>query len=53
MKAKILEETGLTCSFGIAPNKLLAKIASDMQKPEGLTIITELDDAVFVFSEDS
>lgn len=43
IKAKILEETGLTCSFGIAPNKLLAKIASDMQKPEGLTIITELD----------
>ena len=43
IKAKILEETGLTCSFGIAPNKLLAKIASDMQKPEGLTIITDLD----------
>lgn len=43
IKAKILEETGLTCSFGIAPNKLLAKIASDMQKPGGLTILTEGD----------
>ncbi len=43
IKAKILEETGLTCSIGIAPNKLLAKIASDMQKPNGLTIITEDD----------
>ena len=43
IKAKIMEDTDLTCSIGIAPNKLLAKIASDMQKPEGLTIITDLD----------
>ncbi len=41
IKKRIKEETGLTCSIGIAPNKLLAKIASDMQKPDGLTIITE------------
>ncbi|MBU6390614.1 MAG: DNA polymerase IV [Planctomycetes bacterium] len=39
IKLKIIDETGLTCSIGIAPNKLLAKIASDMQKPDGLTII--------------
>ncbi len=40
IKTRIAEETGLTCSIGIGPNKLLAKIASDMQKPDGLTIIT-------------
>jgi DNA polymerase-4 len=39
IKKRIKEETGLTCSIGIAPNKLLAKIASDMEKPDGLTII--------------
>lgn len=39
LKARILRELGLTCSIGIAPNKLLAKLASDMQKPDGLTII--------------
>lgn len=39
IKAGIGRNTGLTCSIGIAPNKLLAKIASDMQKPDGLTII--------------
>ncbi|MCF6155013.1 MAG: DNA polymerase IV [Candidatus Brocadia sp.] len=43
IKTKIKQETGLTCSIGIAPNKLLSKIASDMQKPDGLTIITEND----------
>src|SRR5208337_3945621 len=39
IKERIKEATGLTCSIGIAPNKLLAKIASDLQKPDGLTII--------------
>ena len=43
IKKRIKEEIGLTCSIGIAPNKLLAKIASDMQKPDGLTIIVEDD----------
>lgn len=43
IKARILEETGLTCSIGIAPNKLLAKLASDMDKPDGLTILSEKD----------
>lgn len=39
MKAEIKHHFGITCSIGIAPNKLLAKLASDMQKPDGLTII--------------
>lgn len=43
IKRRIKDETGLTCSIGIAPNKLLAKIASDMQKPDGLTIISDSD----------
>jgi DNA polymerase-4 len=43
IKKRIKEETDLNCSTGIAPNKLLAKIASDMEKPDGLTIITEQD----------
>ena len=43
IKRMILHKTGLTCSIGIGPNKLLAKIASDMQKPDGITIISEGD----------
>jgi DNA polymerase-4 len=43
IKTGIYEKTGLTCSIGIAPNKLLAKIASDMQKPNGLTILNDDD----------
>jgi DNA polymerase IV (archaeal DinB-like DNA polymerase) len=39
LKNNIREETGLTCSIGVASNKLLAKIASDLQKPDGLTIV--------------
>ncbi len=39
LKAEIRHHFGITCSIGIAPNKLLAKLASDMQKPDGLTTI--------------
>ena len=39
IKKRIKNETRLTCSIGIAPNKLMAKIASDMDKPDGFTII--------------
>ncbi|OGU18639.1 MAG: DNA polymerase IV [Geobacteraceae bacterium GWF2_54_21] len=43
LKARIKESFGITCSIGIAPNKLLAKLASDMQKPDGLTTIKPED----------
>ena len=43
IKAGIKEKTGLTCSIGIASNKLLAKIASDMRKPDGVTVLMEAD----------
>jgi DNA polymerase-4 len=39
LKADIRETTGLTASAGVAPNKLLAKIASGWKKPDGLTVI--------------
>jgi len=40
LKASIREQTGLTASAGVAPNKFLAKIASGYRKPDGLTVIS-------------
>ncbi|MFD2247789.1 DNA polymerase IV [Pontibacter ruber] len=40
IKQRIFEETGLTASAGVSFNKFLAKIASDMNKPDGFTLIT-------------
>ena len=39
IKREIVEGEGLTCSIGLGPNKLVAKIASDFQKPDGLTVV--------------
>jgi len=39
IKQRILARTGLTASVGVAPNKLIAKIASDLRKPDGLVIV--------------
>lgn len=39
LKAAVFGATGLSCSVGIAPNKLLAKIASDLNKPGGLSLV--------------
>lgn len=41
VKAKITSKVGLTASVGIAPNMFLAKLASDLKKPDGLVIINE------------
>ena len=43
IKEAVREATGLSCSIGITPNKLLAKIASELDKPDGLTVLTHAD----------
>ena len=40
IKDAVFAATGLTCSIGISPNKLLSKIASDLDKPDGITLLT-------------
>ena len=48
LKAEIREREGLGCSVGIGPNKLIAKIASGHQKPDGLTVIAPENVASFL-----
>lgn len=52
IKHELSKETGITCSVGVAPNKLIAKIASDFKKPDGLTVVEPADVASFVSSLD-
>lgn len=49
IRKEILAETDLTASAGVAPNKFVAKIASDQDKPDGLTVVR--DGEVFAFLE--
>jgi DNA polymerase-4 len=41
IRNNVRQATGLSCSIGVTPNKLLAKIASELDKPDGLTVLTE------------
>ena len=43
IRNNVVRHTGLTCSVGVTPNKLLSKIASELDKPDGLTVLTEAD----------
>ena len=43
IQKSIFDATGLTCSVGVAPNKLLAKMASEFKKPNGISVVHESD----------
>ena len=43
IQKSIFDATGLTCSIGVAPNKLIAKMASEFNKPNGISIVHEAD----------
>jgi DNA polymerase-4 len=48
LKEQIRSETGLTASVGVAANKLVAKVASDREKPDGLTIVPPGEERTFL-----
>ncbi|MGR4870688.1 DNA polymerase IV, partial [Variovorax sp. LARHSF232] len=43
IQKSIFQATGLTCSIGVAPNKLIAKMASEFEKPNGISVVHEAD----------
>jgi DNA polymerase-4 len=43
IKQAVQEQTGLTCSIGIGPSKLVAKVASDAEKPDGFVVLTQAE----------
>lgn len=49
IKDEVQKQEGITCSVGIGPNKLIAKIASGFQKPDGLTVVRPEDVREFLF----
>lgn len=49
LKKRIQQELKITCSIGIGPNKLLAKMAADLEKPDGLTVIRHQDVPLFLW----
>ncbi len=48
IKSEIKDREGLTASIGVGPNKLIAKVASDFQKPDGLTVVRDEEAKVFL-----
>jgi nucleotidyltransferase/DNA polymerase involved in DNA repair len=53
LRSKVIEATrGLTCSVGVAPNMMLAKIASDKNKPNGQCVVGATRDEVMAFIAD-
>jgi DNA polymerase-4 len=43
IKSRVRRSTGLSCSIGVTPNKLLSKLSSELDKPDGLTVLTHGD----------
>jgi DNA polymerase IV (DinB-like DNA polymerase) len=48
IRREIVAQHGLTCSIGVGPNKLVAKIAADINKPDGLTVVKPHEVAMFL-----
>jgi DNA polymerase-4 len=49
IQERVRSVTGLTCSIGVAPNKLLAKICSELDKPNGVTVLSQADVAARIW----